>query len=565
MTRVDSLEKVASARRRLGNYVSGRRAYDYLKRITRYHRIQGSHGLQQAVEAVEALIVDEAPDLVEVTSYKYTGKSSPEWLQLPTAWDVYDATLTVNGRIYRLQAHPTLPAAHTPPTDGVVEGEVVPVRDPLDPREYEEKKDKIVLVTEYHRLAYRLAAEAGVAGVILAMKDRNWDAFPYIGLFLTSEEASKYATPAVTVPWRLAGELEGKRVRIRVDADIGGPGEVPVLIAWLGDPQAGGPSLVAHICHPKPGANDNASGVASSLEAFIALAEAIEAGDLEQPEGTLRLILVPEYTGSTLLLEGWMHNLHISGLNLDMVARSGTLADPPRLTYAPITVGPSRTADTYYDVLLAAGGDAGIDYYMAGSDHDVFIGYGRDSAMVNQWPDPYYHSDLDDADTIDPGLLASTALNAATTVYLEASGYEPTGLARMRVAERLASRAAASGGLTSLTAMVARLRYGAPLEALAPQWSPLRDDRTLRARQPYYTGLLSGSLSLEDKIAVARRLKELGIGYNVLNEAIFAAARGYTVSRLHTELAAAYPRLTSEDLFREVVGLLVEAGFIEAS
>jgi aminopeptidase YwaD len=559
------LEVAASTRKRLGQYISGRRAYKLLKKITMYHRIQGSLGLRQAVEAVERTLVDEAPDIIEVTSYSYTGKTGPEWLPLPTRWNVYDAVLEVNGNRYRFEEHPTLPAAHTPPTDGVVEGEIVEVKDPLDGAEYEKNKDKIILIKNHHRIAYRLAAESGVAGVILAMKERHREAFPYIGLFLTPQEAEKYSTPAVTIPWNIAEELPGKTARIRIDADIGGYGEVPVLIAWIGDPQGSGPALLAHICHPRPGANDNASGVAAALEAFIAIAESLEGSDLNQPDATIRLILMPEYSGTVLLLEGWMSNLEFSGLNLDMVGRKGGLAQPPRLTYAPLTIGPSKIGDTYYDVTLLEDSTPAIDYYMAGSDHDALLGYGRDSVMVNQWPDPYYHTDMDEADTIDPNLLAAIATRASTTVYLAATDYTPTGLARRRVAERLASKNASKQGGVSLALMTLSLRYDIPEMRIEASWTPVRDDRSLKASQPFYTGLLSPKISLDEKVRIARMTEGIRVGYNVFNEAIFGARREYTVSRLHTELAAAYSMMSSEETFYKVLEILEEAGILEIS
>ncbi len=545
MINAKSLNIAAGIMRKLSSYSSGSRSYSYLKRITLYHRIQGSPELKQVIESIEALLVDEAPDLVEVSSYRYTGKSSPQWFSLPVSWNIFDAWLQIGERKYRFQSHPTLPAAHTPPSDGVVTGKVVRINDPIDPSSYEHLSDKIPLITKHHRVAYRIAAEKGVPGVILASRERNHRAFPYIGLFLSESEASKYTTPAVTIPWELVEGINDKEVRFKVDADIGKTSEVPVLIAWIGDQSNPGPAIISHICHPKPGANDNASGVSAGLDAFISIAEAIEDGILEEPEQTIRLILVPEYSGSILLMEGWMSNININIINIDMIARSLQYANPPRLTYTPITVGASKTGDTVFDVILASNYQhiLGVDYYMAGSDHDVFIGYNRDAVMLNQWPDPFYHTDQDDANTIDPQLLEEASTIVGVSAYLLASNYLSTGLARRYLLDKLIVKASKRGEVDALLAYsIARIRYRIEGDSYHNTgWSPVKDDRKIISRQPLYTGVLNPQLTLDDKIGLARILEELKNSYNILNEIFYAGMRDYTIKRLHTELASIYP------------------------
>ncbi len=562
---LDGLLEAHRVYRVVSGRVSPARAFRLLKTVTLYHRIQGSSGIVEAVEAVERLIVDEAPDIVEVESYSYTGRHAPEWFTVNAGWDVYEAVVEAPGSWrLRLADHPTLAAAHTPPSDGWVEGEVVRIEDPLDPSAYEGLGDKIALVTRHHRLAYRLAAEAGVLAVVFASPERHHDAAPYYGLFLSPEEAQKYTTVAVTLPWRLARDLEGRRLRLRVDADLhGDPGRVPVLAAWIGDRSAPGPVVTAHICHPAPGANDNASGVASAVEAFIALAEAVEEGALPQPGETVRLILIPEYTGTVLALWGWLGPLAGPAVNVDMVGRGDPYSGPHRILYHPVTAGPSRAGDTLYDVALATG--TRLEYYMAGSDHDVYIARGGDAAMLNQWPDPFYHSSRDDADTISPARLATAAREAAAAAYLLASGYQPTGAARGRVVEAVASGHAARGDEAGarLAASLLALRLGAEPRSREPQWEPVRDDRVLEPLVPLPLAPLT-RIGLEAEVRLQRRLSQLWNAYQVLlREAFYAAGQGYTVRRLHAELAAAYgsDRVTEEYIV-EGLSALEEAGLL---
>jgi hypothetical protein len=51
-----------------------------------------------------------------------------------------------------------------------------------------------------------------------------------------------------------------------------------------------------------------------------------------------------------------------------------------------------------------------------GSDHDIYIVNGIPAVMINQWPDTYYHTDLDSIDKFDPEIttLISSAVGSAT-------------------------------------------------------------------------------------------------------------------------------------------------------
>ena len=56
--------------------------------------------------------------------------------------------------------------------------------------------------------------------------------------------------------------------------------------------------VIAHICHPEPSANDNASGCGAAMEAARAIKKLIDDGVLTKPKRTIRFTLVPEMAGS---------------------------------------------------------------------------------------------------------------------------------------------------------------------------------------------------------------------------------------------------------------------------
>ena len=566
---VNSARGTVSVLRRL---VSPFRAYRILKEITLFHRFQGSPGLVDAARRMEELILELGPDIVETELIEYTNRAGPEWLPLPAAWSVESAVLIVGDREYRLEAHPTLAVAHAPPSDGWVEGEVVAARDPLDPSSYSEK-DKIYLVTEHHTIAYRIAAEQGVAAIIMAKSSARPDAFPAIDLFLTPREISKYSTPALTAPWREASQLEGKNIRMKVDATLGEHARLPVVAAWIGDRNDPGPLVMGHLCHPAPGANDNASGAASSVEAFIALAEAIDEGRLNHLEGrTVRLLLMPEWTGTVLSMEGWLGSLATAGVNLDMVgAGNWARVAPPRILYPPLTAPKHRLADTMILVASLAELDMGLRYYMFGSDHDILMAYGRESVMVNQWPDPQYHSDLDDADKIDPSRLAVASIIGAASVYLYGAGAEPPVSWARRVVEDLVLDRLREGDEVGarLAGYYAAMRYGVePITGLPEDWRPPAKEGELRLRDGKRLVLTVEPATrgdLDAAIRLARLLSERDDAAGIVRgETIFAALRKMPVGGFLTLVAAAYG-VEASQWVADRLGELVELGVVEVS
>ncbi len=556
--------------RHLKKYVSRLRAYRILKLVTLYHRIQASPGLQKAAESIEQLILEESPDSVNTELFRYTGKQGPEWLPLPTSWEIHDAQIIVGDRYYRLEAHPTMVAAHSPPSEGWVEGRVRIIEDPLDPDSYQALGDnEIPLVTSNHSLAYRIAAESNMPAIIFAFKNRREDAFPYLGLFLTEKEAQKYTTPAITLPWKEAREIEGKTIRLKIDSDIGGPGKLPVLVSWIGDRGTPGPAIIAHLCHPMPGANDNASGVASAVEAFLAITQAIEEGLLPMPEATIRLILVPEFTGTILGLEGWMKNLVPQALNLDMVGASKSLGvEPPHAYYVPVTKPDNTLVETYIEAQQLTG-VLRVKYYMYGSDHDPFLAYGKESIIINQWPDPNYHSDADDANNIDPHNLEHVALLASTTIVSLAQGYTPRHkLGASIISKQILQERVKDNDYEGyrLAGFYVPLKYGIEPYTRPPETIKLKGDERLvfKGNRRLLLGQLSiVQKSLDDAIKFARYVNESKLDTSLIyGELSFAASQQELMKATYILLRAVYGRILSWERFRELIGLLEDIGIL---
>ena len=108
----------------------------------------------------------------------------------------------------------------------------------------------------------------------------------------------------------------------RIDSEFY-PGAIEVVEALLpGTPGAKEILLVSHLCHPQPGANDNASGAAALLEAAVTLAQLISRA-AAAPRRGIRFIWPPEMTGTFAWLAAEEAEVRrgrwLAGLNLDMV------------------------------------------------------------------------------------------------------------------------------------------------------------------------------------------------------------------------------------------------------
>lgn len=194
--------------------------------------------------------------------------------------------------------------------------------------------------------------------------------------------------------------------------------------------------VIAHLCHPSPGANDNASGAALAVGLATFIQQQIDAGNLTPPKRAIRFLLVPEMTGTVPFLTHNQDKLDkfIAGVNLDMVGQNQTLCRSPLLIE-----GVPKALPTYVNALFGTIAErlpqegknfAGAKYplykllstpFSGGSDHlflsDPQIGIG--TVMLIHWPDLYYHTTEDTPDKVDPEELRRVgALAGVFTLFV---------------------------------------------------------------------------------------------------------------------------------------------------
>jgi hypothetical protein len=201
-----------------------------------------------------------------------------------------------------------------------------------------------------------------------------------------------------------------------------------------------------HLDHQKPGANDNASGCATILEAGRTLQALIGSGKLARPARTLRFIWPPEVEGTTTLLNArpeFARRIR-AVIHMDMVG-----GGPQTQAVFHVTRGPASlpspvhdiawsfaswvNAQTYryaatgksdFPMVAASGGKEPLraedSPFEMGSDHEVYedASFGIPAIYFNDYPDRYIHTNLDRAENIDSTKLQRAAFIGAASGYV---------------------------------------------------------------------------------------------------------------------------------------------------
>ncbi|MGC8621419.1 MAG: M28 family peptidase [Caldisphaera sp.] len=416
------LEFMSGTSSKILNYTNDYRAMRLLSNFTKFSRIQGSFEILDAAKFLVDQIIENSSEYLEAELIKFGGTSVPEWIGAPTGW-IHRITWVKIGNVeFNSRQHPTLAVAHSPSSNGKITGEAILIKDWTNYEEYKKASGKIVIADGNSYMIYRMAAENNAIGVGLYSKNAPPNAVPYKSLFLSREEASKYTIPAVSIPNYLINNIEGKEISIYLDADVKKDPGFPFILSWIGDKNSKGPALIAHMCHPSPGANDNGSGSISVIESALTLSELISKGEIKSPEKTIRFILFPEYTGSSVIFGSKLSNLITETINLDMV---GVYPDenngPLRIVNNSASFISNSSSSLFYAFSLIARKMGFNRYkvipYDGGSDHDVSIAYNIPSVMLNQWPDYAYHTDLDDINRVSRNMIKVSSSSASLAIF----------------------------------------------------------------------------------------------------------------------------------------------------
>jgi hypothetical protein len=448
--------------------ISGIRAKDYASEISGFHRIQGSPGFLEAAEYVKSVISKVSDAKVEMFEYPTDGKITIGTWQNPFSWEGKEGRLDMVEPEEKLLAdygaEPVSLVVHSTSTD--FEGEVVYVGKGLTDSDYEGKdvKGKLALTESSARLAHKVACiKHGAAGLLTYAPPTGVDEYAelrrYDAIWPDTNDMDKAKFgfslrqgDAIKIKGMLD---EGKTVKVKakVDANLY-VGKLQVLSALIpGEDKKKEIWLAAHLCHPKPGANDNASGSAALMEIIRTLSYMIKNTMIPKPAYSIRFLWVPEWSGTIYFINNQPEILKRckAMINLDMVgadpAKTGSVMNLYRTPHSlPTTLNNvvrywSKCEAKRKDDRLTGGTPAPLPFeysrYAAGSDHFMLTDstVGVPAVMLNQYPARFWHTSVDRPDNLDPRQMAFAsrvgALSALSLV-LPKHVYEETMLTETR-------------------------------------------------------------------------------------------------------------------------------------
>jgi len=448
--------------------INGVIAKDTITELARYHRVQASSGFSQAAQFVASKAKDYGLDQVQIERFPadghktyYTLKSTPGWeAERAELWEVEPRKT----RIADWEEMRVALADYSQSAD--ITAALVDVGAGVSAKDYEGKdvKGRIVLagggVAAVHKLA---CDDRGAAGVLSYQQNQvtGWSG-DYVdnvrwGHLSPYNADNKFA---FMISLRRAREYQarlasGEQITLHaiVKAEIK-PGSYDVVSAVIPGSDLAGEEIVfsCHLCHQKPGANDNASGAAAILEVARALTTLIRRGELERPHRTIRFIWPPEINGT---LAYFAEHPEIvkrmkAAVHCDMVGGNYAITKSVlHVTHTPASI-PScvnAVADSFAEyaisgALKAASGAspedalvspegskdslvADITPFEMGSDHDIYQegSFRIPTIYLRDWPDVFIHTNNDTPANIDSTKMKrSTFIAAASGYFLARAG-----------------------------------------------------------------------------------------------------------------------------------------------
>ncbi len=456
--------------RHIAAEISGITAKRKLDEITLYHRTRASAQFDEAGSVIVRALQSYGYETVDIFRLPADGKTMYGTQKSRPAWNVSFAELweiAADGtRLRKLgdwEARPLTLAQDSDSAD--VTAELIDIGRGTAESDYAAKdiKGKIVLTSSQPGAVEALAlGKYGAAGILsyAANQKSAWwqldDSLVRWGHLSSFRDTPAFAFmtslgEARALQARLASG-ETIRFHAKVDA-VREEGEYRIVTATIpgSDPELANEEITfsCHLDHPRPGANDNASGCVSILEVARTLKRLMDDGTLPAPKRTIRFLWPSEIEATLILLNAYPElgerTRHV--IHMDMVG-----GGPETKAIFRVSRGPKSTADVSGDIAWAvtdfvnshslafASGEptefplfsteggrepllAQKEWLSMGSDHDVFAAgsWGIPVTYLHDWPDRYIHTSKDLAANIDPTKLKRAAFIGAVQAAILAN------------------------------------------------------------------------------------------------------------------------------------------------
>jgi hypothetical protein len=486
--------------RALVNEISGDRAFEHVRELSRFHRTGGSRDFFAAAEYIRAAAAAAGLEDVKLVRQEWDGhawscRSGEAWLLDPLPVKLADyGEVAVSIADSSRTTHAT--------------ADLVDVGAGVSPEDYEgrEVRGRVVLASGSLGAVVREAVwRRGALGVLSYQTNRPLDldapdqvAWGRVPFESRGVESVPDGTPggfAVMISprrgrWvasRLASAVRPVRVKVDVEADFARRPEQAMVEAWIRGTEVHDQQIVltAHIQEEKTSANDDGSGCANLLEIGRALARLIERGEVPRPRRDIRFWWVNELSSEPRFFEdhpGEPRRMLV-GINQDMVGArqswGGRVQYASRLPWSlphaledvtESVLGAVRDGNTSYltnrgtgqpqpflqEVTAVKGSrepfHARMVPYFDSTDHHAFTPrqVGVPATSLTNWPDEYIHSTGDDLENVDATQLERNAVVvAAVAVYFASLGPDEAPLLAAYVAARGRARLAGDAAVAA--------------------------------------------------------------------------------------------------------------------
>ena len=454
----------------LNNELSGETAKRNLEFISRQHRMRASRGIRAAAEFIVEQARSYGIDNAQILQFPADGKTFYGTQKARPAWNADFAELWELGsdgkptvRIASWDAMPLVLAEDSESAN--VTAELIDVGAGTGESDYAGKdvRGKLVLVSAQPEAVYRLAVEKhGAVGILSYVQNQRTAWFGENDNLIRWGHLDSF-TPTKTFGFMLSLKQargfqarlgRGEKISFKAEVKAGRtPGFYDIATAVIpgSDPNLKEEEIAfsCHLDHPRPGANDNASGSVAILEVARTLSKLINEGKIERPRRSVRFIWPPEIEGSLALLNARpdIAKRIKTVIHMDMVG-----GGPETKSVFHVTRGPASlpsfvndVAETFaefvneqsyrfaagqgaaYPLVAPEGGKEPLSARMAdfsmGSDHQVYAdsSFSIPAIYLNDWPDRYIHTNFDVPANIDPTKLKRAAFIGAASGYFLAN------------------------------------------------------------------------------------------------------------------------------------------------
>lgn len=400
--------------------------------LCEHDRYQASAGIEAAARYVAERAVSAGLVDVEVRTLPADGTQRWWTFRGPLGWTPVRAEVSVRGvPLLRYPEQPYGLAAYSAPTGGG--GRQAPVLAWSTVRAGADPAGALVVVEPGADLTAVVAELTGrralglVADPLAGRSDREPGQVGRLELPPGSRLAAFSATPRQCAALAAAAG-RGERAHVLVEVRAGSA--MPVVTGRTPGPAADRELLLsAHLCHPRPSANDNASGVAALLGIARVLAQPA-AGP------PVRFVWGPEFVGLVAYLHEWVRTGRaarpVVAVNIDMAGQDQRRCGGPLVIERAPDELPSylsalaeRCAALLPVTTRSYSGAVGCDTWtwrstphVGASDHALLAAPPTRCPAVGlgHWPDRFNHSSADTLDKVDPDELRRTATIAGATV-----------------------------------------------------------------------------------------------------------------------------------------------------